>query len=223
MYVLHVSPDSASTIVRLLLTEIGAPHECRLIDREGGALDSLAYRAMHPMGLIPALETPDGPMFETAAILLYLVDRHPGFGPQATDPARADWLSWFVFVNNSVHSTLMQYFYPDRVAGPNCANAVELAAKNRLLAHFGYLEAKAATNPDWLSPAAPSALGYYIGMLLRWLAPSPNDAAEAISTRAFPALHALLSALETRPAALSVAKAEDLGQTIFTNPAFSGA
>lgn len=220
MYVLHCSPDSASTIVRLALEELGVPHECRVIDRAAGALDSPAYRAMQPMGLIPALETPDGPMFETGAILLYLTERHPGLAPAAGDPERADWLSWFIFTNNSVHTTLMQMFYPHRVAGEDLAQAVQAGARARMLGHLAHLEAKAATHPVWLSPDAPSLLGYYISVLMRWLAQSPPDAPAHIPSRDFPALRAILADHETRPAALAVAKAEGLGPAIFTNPAF---
>lgn len=224
MYVLHCSPDSASTIVRLALTELGVAHECHLIDRSGGALDSPGYRAMQPMGLIPALETPNGPMFETGAILLYLADRHGGqdarFAPAAGDAQRADWLSWFIFTNNSIHTTLMQMFYPDRVAGPPAGADVLAGARRRMLGHLSHLEAKAATTPVWLAPDAPSMLGYYIGVLMRWLAQSPPDAAGHISSGDYPALRRMLTALETRPAALTVAQAEALGPTIFTNPAF---
>lgn len=220
MYVLHCSPDSASTIVRLVLAELGVPHEARLIDRAGGALDSPAYRALQPMGLIPALETPDGPMFETGAMLLYLADRHPSLAPLPGDPARADWLSWFVFTNNSVHTTLMQIFYPHRTAGEKCAAAVLQGARARMLGHLAHLEAKAATRPAWLAPDAPSSLGYYLGVMLRWLAQSQPDAPGHFDSRAYPALRAVIAALERRPAALSVAQAEDLGPTIFTNPAF---
>ena len=78
MYILHYFPDTASLIVRLVLEELGTPYEARLIDREGGALSSPAYLAMQPLGLIPVLETPQGALFETAAMLLYLAERHPG-------------------------------------------------------------------------------------------------------------------------------------------------
>lgn len=89
-----------------------------------------------------------------------------------------------------------------------------------MLGHFAHLEAKAATRPVWLSPDAPSMLGYYIGVLMRWLAQSPPDAVVHIGSRDYPALRAILAALEARPAALVVAQAEGLGPTIFTNPAY---
>jgi len=96
MYILHSWPDSASLIVDLVLQELGLPYTSRQIDRPAGALNSPEYRALHPLGLIPALETPDGPMFETAAILLYLTEQH-GLAPAPGTPDRAAFLTWLFF------------------------------------------------------------------------------------------------------------------------------
>ena len=69
----------------------------------------------------------------------------------------------------------------------------------------------ARDRPGFLSDSAPTALGYYIAVLLRWLA---SD----FPIASYPALHSVLSFLESRPAALASAAAEGLGTTIFTNP-----
>ncbi len=75
MLVLHYFPDTASLVLRMVLAELEIPHDARRINREAGQLDSPGYRALHPLGKIPAMETPDGPMFETSAMLLWLSDR----------------------------------------------------------------------------------------------------------------------------------------------------
>jgi len=220
MYVLHASDDTASLIVRLVLTELDLPHDCRRIDRAAGALDSPEYRALQPLGLIPALETPDGPMFETAAILLYLADRHPGLAPAPDHPDRAAFLSWFVFTNNSVHTTLMNIFYPHRPAGEACARAVAAEAGVKMRQFLGLLNDMVATkSPAWLSPDRPSVLGYYLGVLMRWLGSFGPGHPSCIASGDYPALQAVLAVLEARPAALTCARAENLGPTIFTNPA----
>ena len=220
MYTLHYSPDSASLIVRLVLRELKLPFTEQLIDREAGALDSPAYRAMHPLGKIPAMETPDGAMFETAAILLYLSDRHPGLAPAPDSPDRAAFLKWLFFTSTNIHPTLLDLFYPDRAAGPANAKAVLTHAHDRMqgfLTLFDHLVAD--ERPSWLSDTKPSLLGYYVAVLIRWLACCPPESPAYFTSRSFPALHRVLAHLETRPAALDAARAEALGQTIFTNPA----
>lgn len=219
MYILHYVPDTAALAVRLVLEELAQPYRAVLVDRATGEQNSAAYRRLQPLGLIPALETPDGPMFESAAILLWLADRHGALAPLPASRERAGFLSWFVFANNSVHTTLLQIFYPDRTAGEACATAALAAASRRMAQYLGLIEAMVQRDrPGWLSPTQPSILGYYLAMLLRWLKSVGPGHPGYIDSAAFPALHAVLLALESRPAALAVAQAESLGPTLFTNP-----
>lgn len=221
MLVLHSLPDSASLAPRMVLAELGLPHEVRPVDRDGGQLDTAAYRGVHPLGKVPALETPDGPMFETSAILLWLSDRHaPGrLAPAPDAPDRAAFLSWFQFTAFNLHPTLMELFYPDRVAGPDCVPQVLAHAGNRMRALFATLETAAAHAPSWLPADGPSLLGYYIAMLMRWPGGLPAPHPGQLHSTDYPALHRVLAHLETRPAALSVAASEALGPTPFTAPA----
>ncbi len=140
IYTLYFSPDSASFIVRLALRLTGASFAERQIDRPAGELDSPAYRAMHPLGKIPAMETPDGPMFETAAMLLYLAERHTGLAPSPASPERAAFLKWFFYTVTNLHAPLMQVFYPDRVAGQECSAAVVAHQSAKLKEHFAILD-----------------------------------------------------------------------------------
>ncbi|MEO8241136.1 MAG: glutathione S-transferase family protein [bacterium] len=209
MYVLHYWPDTASTMVRLVLEDLGLPYEARLIDREGGELTSAAYRTMNPLGQIPAFETPDGMMFETAAILLYLSERH-GLGPAAKD--RAQFLKWLFFISTNLHTNVLQLFYPERTAGPDNTAAVVSHAAAKVANHLTILNQLVDTDaPNFLSDQQPTLLGYYLAVLMRWIAndfPSTN----------YPALHRILVFLEQRPATQRCAEAEALGPTPFTQP-----
>ena len=221
MYTLHYSPDTASLVVRMVLAELGVPHQALLIDREAGQLASPTYRAMHPLGLIPAMETPDGPMFETAAILLYLSDRHPGLAPAQDSPQRAAFLKWLFFTASNIHPCLLQLFYPDRVAGEAFVDPVMAQARQRMHSYLLALDAMVQhETPDWISPDRPCLMGYHIGMLMRWLATYGPGHPSYFRSAEFPALHAVLAAHEIRAAALAVGAAENLGPTLFTNPAY---
>ena len=211
MYVLHHTPDSAALIVRLVLEELQLPYEIAPLDRDGGALDSPTYRKLQPLGKIPALETPDGTMFETAAIVLHLSEITGKLAPAPNTPERGQFLKWLFFTSSNLHPTAMIYYYPHRVAGDNNAEAAKAQAAVTLKSLLQSLEDMVALEaPDWLS-TEPSILGYYIAVLMRWLF-------EVCPATDYPALHRILLALETTPAALSCAQAEDLGQTIFSTP-----
>ncbi len=215
---LHHAPDFASTIIRLALEELELPHTIALVDFEGGDHTTPEYRQINPVGLIPALETDDGPMFETGAILLWLVDRTGRLGPGPGDPDRAAFLSWLFFTSNALHQSALAMFYPHRPAGEANSDAARAAAHEQIMARLGLVEGLIATrSPRWLSPDEPGVLGYYIGILVRWLIQLP-PAPYALDLQDFPRLRAVLAAHETRPAALRVALADGLGATPFTQP-----
>jgi len=62
-YVLHYAPDNASMIFRLALEHLGVAYQTALVDRAAGGQNAAAYLALNPNGLIPVLETPQGPIF----------------------------------------------------------------------------------------------------------------------------------------------------------------
>jgi glutathione S-transferase len=217
-YKLHFTPDAASLVVRVALAELDQPYDAVLLDRAAGPNDSIDYRNLHPLGLVPALETPDGPMFETVAILLWLADRHGGLAPAPQSPDRADFLKWLMFTNTSIHTTLLQLFYPERVAGPDCVPAVIAAARARMAEYLGILDLAVAANPAWASVGQPTILGHYIGMLVRWLQFGSTDEPTHFPVSDYPALHQMLTALEIAPAALAAARIEGLGANLYTRP-----
>ncbi len=215
---LYHIPDWASSIIRLALEEQGQPYQLHLMDWDAGDFDAPAFRAVNPLGLIPAVVTPDGAMFETAAILLWLNARHGGLAPAPTDPARAAFLSWLMFTSNTVHTTVMALIHPDRLAGPGAADEVAHLALERLTEQAAQLEALITTRaPRWLTPAQP-ALGHYLGILLRWATYLPEDPSWRFSLAPFPALHATLAAHEATDAARRVALDDGLGPHPYTAP-----
>lgn len=218
-YVLHYAPDNASLVVRLVLEELRLPYRTALVDRSVSAQRGADYRRVNPVGHIPALETPDGPMFETAAICLWLADRHRDavhLSPEATDPARGSFLSWLFFLSNSVHAEMRNLFYPHLVAGPDPDQQAMASQQiqTSLTAHFDIL--------NRLYPSTernPTISDLYLAVLLRWPALYPVAADRGwFDLARWPNLHALAQKIEMRDSALAAIRAEGLGPTPFSNP-----
>ena len=216
MYRLFGVQDFANLAVHVALEEAGVPYEAVFLDMDAGDLQSPEHLARHPMGLVPAMQTPEGMMFETGAILLYLGERH-GLAPLPGAAERGAFLSWFVFANNGLHTAVMDLIHPYRISEAH-ARIVAEAARVRLMERMAALEAVAMTRPSWLSPDHPGVLGIYISMLLRWMRAFPYAPDLAISAQDFPALHAIAAACEARPATLRAAEANGLRGRFFTDP-----
>ena len=219
MYTLHHFPDYASHCAQVALEEMGVPYDVRPIDFDTNDAERPEFRAISPFGLVPALETPDGPIFETGAILLWLSERH-GMAPVPITPERAAFLKWFIFVANTLHPGAMALLHPERPAGKAAAREVSRIASANLKMQIDALEAMVQEDaPEWLSGTTPIVLGYYVAMLIRWIQSFPPYPEDAVTLDRAPALRSVLALLETRPAVRRVAEAEGLGEAIYSIPA----
>ena len=104
---LYHQPRSRSTRVLWLAEEAGAPVDVVVIAREEKNTDD--YRKMHPLGRSPAYVEDGGPVFESAALVLHLADRHPEAGLIATPGSheRALQYQWAFFAMTELEAPLI--------------------------------------------------------------------------------------------------------------------
>lgn len=97
--VLYHMPNSRSNATLLLLEELGAPYELRILNMKKGEQRQAAYLAVNPMGKVPAVIHNDTLITEQAAIYIYLADLFPqaGLAPRIDDAQRGAYLRWIVF------------------------------------------------------------------------------------------------------------------------------
>lgn len=198
MYRLHYYPANASAAPHMLLEEIGADYALALVDRATNAQKSAAYLKINPNGRIPALQDGGMVLFEAAAIVLHLVDRHPeaGLAPPVGTPERAAFYQWLIFLTNSLQEELMIYQYPERLAGDDIAAAaiVRLGAEGRASGFLDVVERHLAAGGPFFLGAEASAADLYLVMLARWARPMTTP------PRARPHVARLLDAVTARPA-----------------------
>ncbi|WP_225028811.1 glutathione S-transferase family protein [Xinfangfangia pollutisoli] len=212
---LHHSPDTAATILRLVAREAGIALDIVSIDRRAGGLDSPAYRALNPTGTIPVLETPQGPVSETGAALLWLAETY-GLGPAPGTPNRPAFLKWLFFLSNTLHADLIRMIRPWRHVDPEGEPAMITLAAARILNSLGLIEAAMRRTPELFPPLGP--LSAYLVVLTRWAAQYPAEHVTWFHLDAFPGLAEHAAKAEARPAAVAIAAEEDLGHRPFTAP-----
>src|SRR5262245_21321145 len=117
MYTLFYSPGSASMAPHAMLEETGAKYTLRPVDISADKPSDPASLKLSPRGRVPTLAVEGGePIYESAAILMYLADRHPEakLAPAVTDPLRGPYYQWLTHMTNTLQEANLQYFYPDR-------------------------------------------------------------------------------------------------------------
>lgn len=215
MYILHYAPDNASMIIRLVLEGAGLPYRTMLLDRRIRQQDSAAYRALNPTGLIPTLETPEGPIPETGAILLWLGEKH-GLVPTSGQKDRSTLLRWLFYISNTPHADLRQLFYPEQYVPAEAQSEHHAILSGRMRRHYGILDAAAKAHPAVFSTSG--ILAPYLCAMMRWSVLYPLEQDQWFRISDFPTLHDMAKAMEVTPQALAVAEAEGLGPTPFSAP-----
>jgi glutathione S-transferase len=174
MIQLHYFPGNASMTPHLVLEELGVPFELKLVDRARNAHKSPEYLKLNPNGLIPVLVDDGLVLYETAAIVLHLVDTHPaaGLAPAVGTAERAQFYKWLVWLSSSLQSQMPIYFYTDRyVAAGNQSGAAEVKAaiENKIAGLIDQIDAQLASHGGpWLLGERFSAVDPYALMLCRW-------------------------------------------------------
>jgi glutathione S-transferase len=210
MIQLHYAPGNASMTPHLVLEELGVPFELRRVDRENNAHKSPEYLKLNPNGLIPVLVDGDLVLYETAAIVLYLVDRFPqaGLAPPVGSVERAHFYKWLVWLAASLQSQMPLYFYTERYLAPGNADGVaelKAAITAKIESLVDQLDAQLASHGGpWLLGERFSALDPYTLMLCRWTRSAPRPA------RTLPHLGPYLQRMLARPATQRVFEREGL-------------
>ena len=152
MLKLHFAPNSRAGRIVWLLEELNLPYEINKMDFHPKALKSDEHRSRHPLGRVPVLDDGDVRLFESGAIVEYILDRHKngGLKPDPQSPDFPDYLQWFHYcegmvmppINIIVVNTIL--LPPDRQDQTALEQAQRLVAKalgpiNAALASKDYL------------------------------------------------------------------------------------
>ena len=104
MLKLHFAPHSRASRIAWLLEELDLPYELNRMDFNPSDLKSDEHRARHPLGRVPVLEDDDVTIYESGAIVEYILERHKngGLKPKPEDPRFPDYLQWFHYCEGMV-------------------------------------------------------------------------------------------------------------------------
>jgi len=105
--VFYTNPASRGRIVRWMLEEVGQPYRTELLDY-ATTMKAAAYRAINPMGKVPAIRHGDTIVTECAAICAYLADAFPqaALAPPPGDRRRGPYYRWMFFAAGPLEAAL---------------------------------------------------------------------------------------------------------------------
>lgn len=207
MYTLYWSPGGANMAAHAALIEIGAPFELSFVDMDKGEHRGEAYRKIQPHSRVPALRHGDMVMYESAAILLYLADRHPeaGLAPDPKGPERGLFNQWLMHLTNTVQEHEMHWFHPDfYIDGAAMQAALKSHAEKRIEGSFRYFDGVLAEPGPYLLGERFGAADLFLYMLGYWSRRMPPPATS------FPRVKRLMALVHARPAVARMMRDEGL-------------
>ncbi len=195
MYVLYYSPGSASFAVHWLLIELGVPFEARRLDLDAHEHKSPEYLRLNPNGLVPTLLIDGQPVFESAALLALLAERHreASFAPAVGSAARIPYVQWMFHLANTLQPAFRNWFYPEGAAGAANVDAAKESVRPQIEAAWDRVEAHLGSAGPWMCGGSISALDFLATMLMRWSRNMPRPATN------WPAIANYAARMKSRP------------------------
>ena len=99
------------------------------------------YLKLNPNARVPTLIEDGRVMYEFAAILLYLCEKHPqaGLMPAVGSPQRARFLQWLFYLTNTAQEALMNWWHADNYLDKSEEQTALMAGAERRLAKMWQL------------------------------------------------------------------------------------
>ena len=181
MLKLHYAPRTISVAVAMALDEVGTPYAAVRVDFSSAEQTKPDYRRINAKGRVPALETPDGILTETGALLEYVA---PGLVP--ADPFTAAKMRELMYYLAST----MHVNHAHGLRGTRWANQQssfdDMAGKvpETMASSCAYVEEALEALP-FASGEGEVLSDFYLYVVLSWLPGDRVDIADFATLQAF--------------------------------------
>lgn len=158
----YTNPQSRGRIVRWMLEEVGSAYETVVLDYASG-MKSDAYRAINPMGKVPAVVHRGHTVTECAAICAYLADAFPEAGLAPAPADRADYYRWLFFAAGPLES-----------AATERARGIVVTPEQSRMVGYGNFDTvidaleRAVSDRDHIAGDRFTAADVYVGSHILW-------------------------------------------------------
>ena len=172
MYKLYGALGGASLAPHCVLEKTGLAYEFIEVNISRDTERDPEYLKLNPHGRIPTLVFNDTVIIESAAISIYLADKHPNteLSPRFDHPDRASYIQWMVYITNTLQETMTQKLYTYKYSDdPNCRNQLASRASSKLNMIISFLEESIGkTEGPFFLESGLSTADIYLHMLTAW-------------------------------------------------------
>ena len=135
MLTLHFAPNSRAGRIVWLLEELELPYELNRMDFSPKDLKSDEHRQRHPLGRVPVLDDGEISIYESGAIVEYVLERHKngGLKPAVDASEYPSYLQWFHYCEGMVMPPVNTIVVQTLLLPPDRRDATVLGQAQKLL------------------------------------------------------------------------------------------
>lgn len=156
---LHYAPNSRAMRVVWLLEELDLPYALERYTLAGADMRTPEFREIHPLGRVPVLEDGDVTLYESGAILEYVLSRHaPGqLRPDVSDATYPAYLQWLHYAEGMLMPPVNSYMVETFFLPPERSSEVHAKRAKKLLGRMLLAVDQALEDRDYLAGAFSAA------------------------------------------------------------------
>ncbi len=135
MLKLHFAPNSRAGRIVWLLEELALPYDINKMAFHPSDLKSDEHRARHPLGRVPVLDDGEVSIYESGAIVEYVLERHKngGLKPSVDAAEYPEYLQWFHYCEGMVMPPVNTIVVQTLLLPPDRRDETALGQAQRLL------------------------------------------------------------------------------------------
>ena len=162
----YTNPMSRGRIVRWMLEEMGIDYTTEII-AYGPEMQAPSYRAINPMGKVPAIRHGEIIVTEGAAICAYLADAFPatGLAPTPGTPERGPYYRWLFFGAGPLEQAMVNGAFGWTVDNPQTQGRLGYGNMERVC---NTLDGLLSDGRNYILGKQFSAVDIYLGSQIFW-------------------------------------------------------
>ena len=135
---IYHAPNTRSVRIVWLLEEMGLPYELEKYKLGDPAMRSPEYAKVHPMGRVPALQDGDTTIFESGAIVQYVLARYDNgrMAPDVSSPDFPLYLQWLHYAEGMIMPPVNIIVVETILLPPERRNQVNVDRATKLLSRM---------------------------------------------------------------------------------------
>jgi len=177
MYTLYYHPGACSLATQVVIHELG--QGVNIVDKQ----NVNNFSSINPVGTVPVLVDNDITYREGAAVMLYLLDKHPNNLLPAIGKARDEGIQNIMFANATMHPAYsLLFFIAHNISDETAKQSAFEAAAQKISGLWQVVEQQ-LQNQDYLGGNQPSAADIMLTVYSRWGASFPIDIPLGLKTQ----------------------------------------